>query len=67
MGEAAMIDLEKLKKGAQCCQAEKDGDLEHCEDCPYNEVSICVQECRTAMNRDVLELIAQVEGGRADG
>lgn len=60
-----MIDIGKLKKGAQCCQAEKYGDLEHCDDCPYNEVSICVQECRTAMNRDVLELIELLEGKTA--
>jgi hypothetical protein len=55
------VNIEKLKNGLMCCQVDKWGDLENCGECPYNEVSICVQECRTAMSRDVLELIRQME------
>ena len=57
MGAAGVIDAEKIMAGLRCCQVENYGDLEHCEECPYNEVSICVQECRTALNRDAQELI----------
>ena len=56
-----MPDIEKVKQGLRCCQVDKYGDLGNCAICPYNRVSIAVQECRTALNKDVLELIREME------
>ena len=49
--------MEKVLKGLQCCQVNENGDLESCPECPYNEVSMFVEECRTKMCRDALKLL----------
>ena len=56
-----MPDIEKVKQGLRCCQVDKYGDLENCDICPYNRVSICVQDCRTALNKDVLKILREME------
>ena len=52
-----MTDLEKVKRGLSCCQVDENDDLEQCAGCPYNEISKIVQECRTQLSRDALEVI----------
>lgn len=55
------IDIEKVKKGLRYCQADENDDLEECAKCPYNEISLIVQECRTQMDREALEVIEALE------
>ena len=45
--------IRRIKKSLECCRADENGNLEHCGECPYDAVSICVDECRTAMNLDI--------------
>ena len=55
------IDIEKVKKGLRYCQVDENDDLEECAKCSYNEISLIVQECRTQMDRDALEVIEALE------
>ena len=55
------IDIEQVKKGLRYCQVDENDDLEECAKCPYNEISLIVQECRTQMDRDALEVIEALE------
>ena len=52
-----MVDIEKVKRGLECCQVDENDDLEQCARCPYNDISIAVQECRTQLCKDALEVI----------
>ena len=56
-----MAEIEKVKKGLRYCQVDENDDLEECAKCPYNEISLIVQECRTQMDRDALEVIKALE------
>ena len=56
-----MIDIEKVKKGLLCCQVDEDDDLEQCGKCPYNEISLVVQECRSQLSRDAYEIICKMQ------
>ena len=59
------MDLDKVLKGLRCCQVDKDGDLEMCERCPYNKISIVVQECRTELCKDALDVISELMEARS--
>ena len=53
--------IEKLKKGLECCTAcTSDEPFQRCEECPYNNVSIAVQDCRAELSKDALELIEEM-------
>jgi len=53
-----MADIEKVIKGFECCKAcTNEEPFAKCDDCPYNEVSVSVQECRGVLSSDVLELL----------
>ena len=53
-----MKDKEKVISGLECCMKNTNEDpMIACPDCPYNEVSISVQDCRAVLCRDALELI----------
>ena len=58
-----MADREKTMKGLECCQISMHDEepFEKCHECPYNEISVYVQECRSALCRDALELISALE------
>ena len=56
-----MVDVEKVKRGLECCQVDENDDLENCFKCPYNEISMIVQECRTQLSKDALEVIEHAE------
>lgn len=59
------MDLDKVLKGLRCCQVDSDGDLEQCNQCPYNSISIVVQECRTELCKDALDVISELREARA--
>ena len=54
-----MADLEKVKKGLECCHVSMGDDdpFGKCKDCPYNDESIYVEDCRAILSRDALEVI----------
>ena len=53
-----MKDTDIIKKGLECCsRCTNEDPFAGCEDCPYNEISISVQECRSVLCLDTLELI----------
>ena len=57
-----MIDKDKVCKGLFCCSTcTNDDPFNMCDECPYNEVSISVQECRAVLCKDALELMARQE------
>ena len=57
-----MIDREKVKKGLECCKARTDEDpFPGCSECPYNYISISVQDCRSVLSADALELLKEQE------
>lgn len=50
-----MEKLEKVKKGLKCCMANTPDDpFQKCEECPYNEISIAVEDCRAVLSREAL-------------
>ena len=45
-------------KGLECCAACTNEDpFQRCDECPYNSVSVSVQDCRAVLSRDALEVI----------
>ena len=57
-----MADMEKVKKGLECCKASTNDDpFQRCSECPYNDISISVQECRAVLSADALELLKEQE------
>jgi hypothetical protein len=60
--EKVMADMEKVKKGLECCmKSTEDNPFAECEHCPYNEISIAVQECRAVLSADALALLKEQE------
>ena len=56
------IDREKVKKGLECCKASTNDDpFRQCSECPYNDISISVQDCRAVLSADALELLREQE------
>lgn len=55
-----MVDLDKVTRALECCSvAFNDEDpFARCADCPYNDESIIVDDCRAVLSRDALEVIA---------
>lgn len=57
-----MTDRGKVIKGLECCQKATAVDPDFsCEDCPYNGISDCMQDCRSVLCADALELLKPVE------
>ena len=57
-----MINREKVMKGLECCSALNiDDGSDRCEECPYNEISIFVHDCRAVLSADALELLKEVK------
>ena len=57
-----MIDMEKIKKGLECCKASTNDDpFRGCSECPYNYISISVQECRAVLSADALAMLKEQE------
>lgn len=55
-----MTDIKKVIEGLKCCKASTNLDpFQWCDKCPYNEVSVSVQECREELSKDSLELIQE--------
>ena len=55
-----MIDRKKVKKGLECCKASTNDDpFQGCSECPYNDISISVQDCRAVLSADALELLKE--------
>ena len=53
-----MADLEKVKKGLECCKKSTiDDPFQMCGECPYNDESIFVQDCRAILCEDTLEVM----------
>ena len=56
-----MVDIEKVKKGLECCkECTKEDPFQRCGDCPYNEESIFIQDCRAVLSADALELLTRL-------
>lgn len=59
-----MIDADNIKQGLRCCIAStSDNPFSRCEECPYDELSVSMQECRSVLSTDALELIEELEAG----
>ena len=57
-----MIDRENVKKGLECCkESTNDDPFYGCSECPYNYISISVQDCRAVLSADALELLKEQE------
>jgi hypothetical protein len=57
-----MVDMEKVKKGLECCKESTNEDpFRGCSECPYNYISISVQDCRSVLSADALELLKEQE------
>ena len=54
-----MADREKVITGLQCCQVSMGDDdpFGKCINCPYNDESIYVEDCRAVLCQDALEVI----------
>ena len=53
-----MADIEKVIEGLECCKENKeDNPFPKCGDCPYNEISLFVDDCRAVLSADALEVI----------
>ena len=50
---------EDVRKGLECCQVSmsEEDPFGKCQECPYNQVSVCVQDCRSVLCKDALELV----------
>lgn len=52
----------KVMQGLECCKASTNlNPFQWCYKCPYNEVSVSVQECREVLFADALELLKEQE------
>ena len=54
-----MADIKKIIKGLECCQismSEKNP-FAKCDICPYQHFGIAVQDCRSILSGNCLELI----------
>lgn len=53
-----MADIEKVIKGLECCkESTEEEPFKLCADCPYDDISIVVQDCRAVLSTDALEVI----------
>ena len=53
-----MKDKEKVMAGLMwCSQCTNEEPFKGCEKCPYNEVSISMQECRSVLCDDAFDVI----------
>ena len=49
---------EKVTKGLECCRRSTGEDpFSGCDECPYNKISISMQDCRAVLCSDALDLI----------
>ena len=56
-----MVDIEKVKKDLECCkECTEEDPFQRCGDCPYNEESIFIQDCRAVLSADALELLTRL-------
>ena len=56
-----MEEIRKVMKGLECCIAcTAEDPFQRCEECPYNAVSIVVQDYRAVLSADALELLKEV-------
>jgi hypothetical protein len=57
------MDREKVIKGQECCQISmsEENPFEKCEECPYNYIDISVQDCRSVLSGNTLELLKKQE------
>lgn len=56
-------DLSKIIKGLECCQASmrEEEPFAMCEECPYNDISLFVDCCRSVLCKDAVELMKKQE------
>lgn len=55
-----MVDAEKVIKGLECCkECTQDDPFQLCDECPYNDISIVVQDCRAVLSAEALELLKE--------
>ncbi len=54
-----MSDREKVLRGLACCQVSMSDEdpFSKCGICPYDEISVTVQDCRSVLCKDALELL----------
>ena len=54
-----MLDNDKILKGLECCQISmlEADPFAKCQDCPYHGISVYVNECRSVLSKDALELL----------
>ena len=54
-----MTALEKVRKGLECCRDSMSDKkpFERCKECPYDNISIVVQDCRSVLCADALDLL----------
>ena len=58
---SSMNIIDKVIIGCKCCQISmsKNDPFAKCRACPYNHISISVQDCRSELSRDVLRVLRE--------
>ena len=52
----------KVRKGLECCaRCTNDNPFDGCDECPYNEISVSVQECRSVLCMNALEMMKPIK------
>ena len=65
--DAKLVDedekYEKVMKGNVCCMASTSDDpFQSCDGCPYNDISVSMQDCRSVLCRETLEVLMEFFG-----
>ena len=57
-----MVEIEKVMQGLACCQISMGDEKPYfkCDACPYNDISIVVEDCRKQLSQDALQTIEQL-------
>jgi len=54
---------EKVMKGQACCmKSTRDDPFQECDKCPYNDVSVVMQDCRSVLCQETLEVLMEFFG-----
>lgn len=57
-GDETEVNKSDVLKGLECCtKLTSDDPFLGCNDCPYNQISVNVEDCRAALSEDALKLL----------
>ena len=57
-----MTEFERVQKGLECCAVlDSINGKDRCNECPYNKISINVDDCRRVLNKEALEILKDLK------